>query len=94
MLTIPRLGLKMPITAVTVDDKGVQWQYRPGPLVGWYGYGLRPGSAHGSAVLGGHVDSREYGVGPLGGLKQLGRGDEIIIKTTTGSERFRASMSD
>ena len=42
-------------------------------------------------MLGGHVDSREYGVGPLVGLKQLRRGDDIIIKTTTGSERFRVS---
>ena len=59
--------------------------------IGWYAYGPRPGSTHGSAILGGHVDSREYGVGPLFGLKQLRRGDEIIIKTTTGTERFRVS---
>ena len=54
-------------------------------------YGPRPRSAGGSAVLGGHVDSREYGVGPLLGLKQLRRDDEIIIKTTTGRERFRVT---
>src|SRR4029450_2916130 len=59
--------------------------------IGWYAYGPRPGSTHGSAVLGGHVDSREYGIGPLFGLMQLRRGDEIIIKTTTGAERFRVT---
>jgi hypothetical protein len=59
--------------------------------IGWYAYGPRPGSTRGSAVLGGHVDSREYGVGPLSGLKQLRRGGEIIIKTTTGAEGFRVS---
>ena len=91
MLAIPRLDLKMPITAVTVDDKGAMAVPDRPTEIGWYAYGPRPGSARGSAVLGGHVDSREYGVGPLVGLKQLRRGDEIIIKTTTGTERFRVS---
>ena len=91
MLVIPRLDLTMPITAVTVDDKGAMAIPDRPTEIGWYAYGLRPGSARGSAVLGGHVDSREYGVGPLAGLKQLRRGDEIIIKTTTGPERYRVS---
>jgi LPXTG-site transpeptidase (sortase) family protein len=91
MLAIPRLDVKMPITAVTVDDKGAMSVPDRPTEIGWYAYGPRPGSAHGSAVLGGHVDSREYGVGPLLGLKQLRRGDEIIVKTTTGTERFRVS---
>ncbi len=91
MLAIPRLDLKMPITAVTVDDKGAMAIPDRPTEIGWYAYGPRPGSARGSAVLGGHVDSRKYGVGPLVGLKQLRRGDEIIIKTTTGTERFRVS---
>jgi hypothetical protein len=91
MLTISRLDLKMPITAVTVDEKGAMAVPDRPTEIGWYAYGPRPGFARGSAVLGGHVDGREYGVGPLAGLKQLRRGDEIIIKTTTGAERFRAS---
>jgi sortase (surface protein transpeptidase) len=91
MLTIPRLDLKMPITAVTVDDNGAMAVPSRPTEIGWYAYGPRPGSSHGSAVLGGHVDSREYGVGPLFGLKQLRRNDEIIIKTTTGTERFRVT---
>jgi LPXTG-site transpeptidase (sortase) family protein len=91
MLAIPRLDLKMPITAVTVDDNGAMAVPARPIEIGWYAYGPRPGSTHGSAVLGGHVDSREYGVGPLVGLKQVRRGDEIIIKTTTGTERFRVT---
>ena len=91
MLAIPRLDLKMPITAVTVDDKGAMAIPDRPTDIGWYAYGPRPGSARGSAVLGGHVDSREYGVGPLVGLKQLRRGDDISIKTNTGTERFRVS---
>jgi LPXTG-site transpeptidase (sortase) family protein len=91
MLTIPRLDLKMPIRAVTVDDNGAMAVPARPTDIGWYAYGPRPGSTHGSAVLGGHVDSREYGIGPLFGLMQLRRGDEIIIKTTTGAERFRVT---
>jgi LPXTG-site transpeptidase (sortase) family protein len=91
MLTIPRLDLKMPITAVTVDDNGAMAVPARLTEIGWYAYGPRPGSTQGSAVLGGHVDSREYGIGPLFGLKQLRRGDDIIIKTTTGAERFRVT---
>ena len=91
MLTIPRLDLKMPIRAVTVDDNGAMAVPARPTEIGWYGYGPRPGSTRGSAVLGGHVDSREYGIGPLFGLKQLRRGDEIMIKTTTGAERFRVT---
>jgi LPXTG-site transpeptidase (sortase) family protein len=91
ILAISRLDLKMPITAVTVDDKGAMALPERLTEIGWYAYGPRPGSVRGSAVLGGHVDSRQYGVGPLFGLKQLRRGDEIIIKTTTGTKRYRVS---
>jgi hypothetical protein len=81
----------MPITAVTVDDSGAMALPARPTEIGWYAYGPRPGSAQGSAVLGGHVDSREYGIGPLVGLKQLRRDDEIIITTTAGAERFRVA---
>ena len=62
MLAIPRLDLKMPITAVTIDDTGAMALPTRPTEIGWYAYGPKPGSARGSAVLGGHVDSREYGV--------------------------------
>jgi LPXTG-site transpeptidase (sortase) family protein len=91
MLAIPRLDLKMPITAVTVDDTGAMALPTRPTEIGWYAYGPRPGSARGSAVLGGHVDSREYGVGPLVTLKQLRQGDDIVITTNKGTERFRVS---
>jgi sortase (surface protein transpeptidase) len=91
MLAMPRLDLKMPIMAVTVDDAGAMAVPTRPTEIGWYAYGPRPGSARGSAVLGGHVDSREYGVGPLVALKQLRRGDDIAITTQRGTERFRVS---
>ena len=91
MLAIPRLDLKMPIPAVTVDDKGAMAIPDRPTEIGWYAYGPRPGSARGSAVLGGHIDSREYGVGPLAALQQLHRDDAIVIATDTGTERFRVN---
>jgi sortase (surface protein transpeptidase) len=90
-LAIPRLDLKMSINAVTVDDTGAMAVPTRPTEIGWYAYGPRPGSARGSAVLGGHVDSREYGVGPLVALQQLRRGDQIVIATSKGTERFQVS---
>jgi sortase (surface protein transpeptidase) len=91
MLAVPRLGVKMPITAVTVDDKGAMALPDRPTEIGWYAYGPKPGSTRGSAVLGGHVDSREYGIGPLAAMQRIRRGDEIIIKTNTGAERYLVS---
>ena len=39
-------------------------------------------------MLGGHVDSRKYGIGPLADLYRLSRGDQIIVRTTSGSSHF------
>jgi sortase (surface protein transpeptidase) len=88
-LVIPRLGVKMPIAAVAVDAEGAM-ALPPRPTqIGWYAYGPRPGASQGSAVLGGHVDSRQYGVGPLAALKRLQPGDEVVVVTENGTERFR-----
>ena len=81
----------MSITAVTVDDTGAMAVPTRPTEIGWYAYGPKPGSTRGSAVLGGHVDSREYGVGPLVALQQLRRGDQIVIATSRGTERFQVS---
>ncbi len=59
--------------------------------IGWYAYGPRPGDPQGSAVLGGHLDSREYGIGPLDVLRKLRDGDVIVVRTTTGRETFRVT---
>jgi sortase (surface protein transpeptidase) len=77
----------MPIMATTVDKTGQMALPDRPTQIGWYAYGPRPGALEGSAVLGGHVDSREYGVGPLAGLRELARGDKIII-VSKGGERL------
>ena len=87
-LIISRLGLTMPIVATTLDDAGLMALPDRPTKIGWYSYGPRPGATRGSAVLGGHIDSRRYGIGPLAGLRRLSRGDEIVVRTATGSITF------
>jgi sortase (surface protein transpeptidase) len=88
LLIIPRLGLKMPVVATKVDDAGLMDLPDRPSRIGWYSYGPRPGAPSGSAVLGGHIDSRKYGIGPLADLRRLSGGDEIIVRTTSGSFHF------
>jgi Sortase domain len=87
-LIISRLRLTMPIVATTLDDAGLMALPDRPNKIGWYSYGPRPGARSGSAVLGGHIDSRRYGVGPLVGLRRLSRGDEIVVRTATDSVTF------
>jgi sortase (surface protein transpeptidase) len=89
LLIIPRLELKMPIVATKVDEAGLMDLPDRPTRIGWYSYGPRPGGHIGSAVLGGHVDSRKYGIGPLADLDRLSRGDQIIVRTASGSSGFK-----
>ena len=87
-LIVPRLGISMPIVATTVDDRGqMELPARPSEI-GWYGYGPKPGSAEGSAVLAGHVDSRRFGVGPLVALQRMRPGDVVVVQATSGPLTF------
>ena len=90
-LAVPRLSLEMPIVPMRVDSAGAM-ALPPKPTeIGWYAYGPRPGDPQGSAVLGGHLDSREYGIGTLAVLRKLRDGDVIVVRTTTGRETFRVT---
>jgi sortase (surface protein transpeptidase) len=89
LLELPSVGVTMPIVPVGVSSDG-QMRMPPDPVdIGWYRFGPRPGSSHGSAVLAGHVDALRYGVGPLARLSALQRGDRVTIRTTGPSLAFR-----
>ncbi len=78
-LVIPSLDLQMPIVATGVLPDG-QMELPDNPdRVGWYRFGPAPGEDRGSVVLGGHVDSVKYGVGPLAGLAAVERGARITV---------------
>jgi hypothetical protein len=89
-LVAPAVRIRMPVlpTGVAVDG---QMALPPDPrTVGWYRFGPNPGAPRGSAVLGGHLDSKEYGVGPLVRLRQLRPGDELAARLTDGrTVRYR-----
>lgn len=91
-LHIPRLGVHMPIAATGVLEDG-QMQLPDDPdEIGWYRFGALPGDPRGSAVLGGHVDSRRYGVGPLARLAAVRNGDSIAVSTPDGTTvRYRVT---
>ncbi|MGH8776020.1 MAG: class F sortase [Jiangellaceae bacterium] len=54
-------------------------------VVGWYRYGSTPREDSGSVVLGGHVDSRRYGIGQLARLRGAEVSDEVVVHTAGGS---------
>lgn len=89
VLAIPRLSLEMPLVPVTLDRDGAMALPDKPTEIGWYAYGPRPGERGGSAVLGGHIDSRQYGIGPLAAMRRLHKGDVVVVRTTTIRQTFR-----
>jgi hypothetical protein len=82
----------MPIRATGVQGDG-QMELPDDPReVGWYRFGALPGDARGSAVLGGHVDSVRYGVGPLARLAGVEVGARIAVTGPDGDQlRYRVT---
>jgi hypothetical protein len=52
--------------------------------VAWWSYGAAPGDAEGTAVLAGHVDTRDEGIGPLASLAALRPGDPVSVTDHSG----------
>jgi len=92
-LIVAKAGLDMPIQAVGIGDDG-QMALPPRPTtIGWYRFGPAPGDPAGSVVLGGHIDSRQYGVGPLARLRKVRPGDLVEITMTDSTTlRYRATV--
>lgn len=83
----PPIGVDLPVVAVGVADDG-QMEL-PGSVreVGWYSYGPRPGEPAGTTVLAAHVDTRADGLGPFARLRDLRRGDALIVTDARGRDR-------
>lgn len=76
-IAIPSLNLDANVVPVGVNDNGAM--EIPGAIeAGWYRYGPRPGSAHGSAVIAGHVDHRKT-PGVFLELRRLEIGQEVVV---------------
>lgn len=81
------IGVDLPVVAVGVADDGQMELPRTVQEVGWYSYGPRPGDREGTTVLAGHVDTRADGLGPFVRLRDLRRGDELILTDARGRDR-------
>jgi hypothetical protein len=66
-----------------LDSGALQLPERPSVL-GWYAAGAVPGDDAGSAVVAGHVDSAEFGAGPLETLLDLRAGDPVQVTDAAG----------
>ncbi|WP_328320042.1 class F sortase [Kribbella sp. NBC_00382] len=81
----------MPIQAVGVGADGQMALPAQPATIGWYRFGPSPGDPVGSAVLGGHIDSRQYGVGPLVRLRKVRPGDLVEITMPGNVLRYRVT---
>ncbi|MEV6283511.1 class F sortase [Kribbella sp. NPDC051770] len=88
-VAIASIGLDLPVRAVGVAADGQMELPKDPAVVGWYKFGPAPGDREGSVVLGGHLDSREYGVGPLVKLRKLRQGAVIEVRAGGSTTTYR-----
>jgi sortase (surface protein transpeptidase) len=83
-LTVPGLGIDAPVDAVGVEADGQMSIPAVVDRVGWYRFGPAPGD-DGSAVIAGHVDDREQGLGAMAPLREAGPGQQLLVTDTAGT---------
>jgi hypothetical protein len=83
-LAVPARGVDAVVEAVGVQPDGQMTLPDDVDRVGWYRFGPAPG-ADGSAVIAGHVDDREQGLGALAPLREAEVGDEVVVTDAAGT---------
>jgi len=81
---VPDVGLDLVVVPVGVRDDGQMDVPELVSEVGWYEYGPEPGSAAGSSVLSGHVDSN-VGPAPMAALFDVEPGAVVEVTTASGA---------
>ncbi len=84
-LRVPSLDLTLPVRPEGVERSGAMALPDTVDAVGWYRYGPRPGDPTGAAVIAGHVDTLEEGIGPLAALADLEVGARVSVDTARGA---------
>ncbi|MCZ2813214.1 class F sortase [Modestobacter sp. VKM Ac-2979] len=84
-LSLPARGVDAPLDPVGVSPDGQMELPEDVDRVGWYRFGPAPGD-DGSAVLAGHVDDREQGLGALAPLRSAEVGDVVVVTGANGEE--------
>ncbi|MFJ8592708.1 class F sortase [Streptomyces sp. NPDC093598] len=85
---LPDVGLDARVGPVGVTDRGDMAVPDEPSKAGWYRHGPAPGSARGSAVLVGHVDSDTGAIGEFAALYDVRRGDRVEVRRA-GAEPVR-----
>ena len=85
-LRIPAIGVDAPVGPVGINDRGEMAIPEQVSDIGWYEYGPAPGATQGSAVLSGHVDSAQQGLGAFSRLGDLKAGDVITVTDAAGRQ--------
>ncbi|MEI4272916.1 sortase [Klenkia sp. LSe6-5] len=83
-LVVPALGIDAPVDAVGVEPDGNMTIPEDVSRVGWYRFGPAPGAPEGSAVLAGHVDDAEQGLGAMSPLARTSVGDQVQVTDAAG----------
>jgi hypothetical protein len=83
-LTVPALGVDADVDAMGVQADGQMALPADVDRVGWYRFGPVPG-ADGSAVIAGHVDDREQGLGAMAPLREAAVGQEVQVQDGAGT---------
>ena len=88
-LEAPALGVDTAVDPVGVEPDGQMTIPAEVDRVGWYRFGPAPG-APGSAVIAGHVDDREQGLGAMAPLREAEVGTEVVVTDAAGTvQRWR-----
>lgn len=85
-LRIPAIGVDATVGPVGIDDRGEMAIPEQVQDIGWYKFGPAPGASKGSAVLSGHVDSAQQGLGAFSRLGDLKAGDVITVTDASGRQ--------
>jgi hypothetical protein len=79
-------GRSAPVDAVGLDADRQVVVPEDVRRAGWYAPGPQPGARAGSAVLVGHADDADQGLGTFAGLRELAAGDEVVVRTAAGRD--------
>ena len=84
-LSVPDLGIDMPVDAVGVEDDGSMEIPEDAGRAGWYRFGPAPATPEGATVVAAHVDSWSTGIGPFSRLRDVRPGARVEVTTADGT---------
>jgi hypothetical protein len=84
-LAAPGHGVDAAVDAVGVQPDGQMTLPEDVDRLGWYRFGPAPGADEGTAVLAGHVDDADQGLGALAPLRGVEAGAEVQVTDASGA---------